>query len=85
VSGPIEILHVNVDQKATARFSRVAGTTTDCRTATPIAWTGETDLTLQTGESVCVEVGHATRVTWHARSVPPAAPLSTAQVHASLP
>jgi hypothetical protein len=88
VSGPIEILHVNVDQKTTAKFSRVAGnsagTSGDCRTAAPLPWNGETDLTLQAGESVCVEVGHATRVSWHGRTLAPA-PAQTAQVHASLP
>jgi hypothetical protein len=86
VSGPIEILHVNVDQKAAPKFSRVAGTSSDCRSGAPFAWNGETDLTLQAGESVCVEVGHATRVTWHARNLKstPAA-LPAAQVHASLP
>ncbi len=84
VTGPIEILHVNVDQKAPARFSRVAGSSGDCRTAAPLAWNGETDLTLQAGESVCVDVNHATRVTWHARSLRPAPAVQTAQVHASL-
>ena len=88
VTGPIQILHVNVDQKAPAKFSRAEGksgqTSGDCRAASPLAWNGETDLTLQAGESVCVEVGHATRVTWHARSLrAPAAP--TPQVQASLP
>ena len=81
VTGPIQILHVNVDQKTAAKFSRLAGTSGDCRTAAPLAWDGETDLTLQRGESVCVQVGHATRVTWHARTLGPA----PAQVHASLP
>ena len=81
VSGPIEILHVNVDQKTSAKFSRVAGAAGDCRTAAPLTWNGETDLTLQAGESVCVEVGHATRVSWHARSLRAVAP----QVQASLP
>jgi hypothetical protein len=84
VSGPIEILHVNVDQKTTARFSRLAGTATDCRAASPFTWNGETDLTLAAGESVCVQVGHATRVSWHARTMPVAAPAAP-QVHASLP
>jgi len=31
-----------------------------------------------------IQVGHATRVTWHARTLGPA-PVQTAQVHASLP
>jgi len=84
VSGPIEILHVNVDQKTAAKFSRLAGTATDCRTATPISWNGATDLTLQTGDAVCVQVGHTTRVSWHARTVPAAPPIPPT-VHASLP
>lgn len=80
VTGPIEILHVNVDQKARARFSRVEG---DCHAGRPLAWDGETDLTLAAGQSVCVEVSHPTRVSWHARTLPPAA--ATSQVRASLP
>jgi hypothetical protein len=86
VSGPIEILHMNVDQKTTAKFSRVAGTASDCRTAKPFTWNGETELTLVQGESVCVEVGRASQVTWHARTVPAATPVAAVpQVHASLP
>jgi hypothetical protein len=79
VSGPIEILHVNVDQKARARFSRVDGATKDCHAGAPLTWNGETDLTLTQGQSVCVEVTHATRVSWHARTVP-----ATPQIQASL-
>lgn len=83
VTGPIQILHVNVDQKAGARFSRVDGATRNCQTGAPLAWNGETDLTLAPGQSVCVEVQHPTRVSWHARTVTGAqfAP----QVRASLP
>jgi hypothetical protein len=84
VSGPIEILHVNVDQKTTPKFSRVAGTASDCHAAAPFAWSGETELTLAAGESVCVEVNHATRVSWHARTLQ-RQPVQSAQVHASLP
>ena len=80
VTGPIEILHMNVDQNARARFSRADATTGDCRTAAPLAWTGETDLTLRAGESVCVQVSGDARVSWHARTVP-----ATAQVPTGLP
>lgn len=80
VSGPMKILHVNVDQKVRARFSRVDGTTGDCHAGAPLAWDGETDLILGQGESVCVEVNRATRVSWHARKVP-----ATPQIQASLP
>jgi hypothetical protein len=70
VTGPVEILHVNVDQKAAARFSRVVGANQDCRFGQPLAWNGESDLKLHAGESVCVEVQHRTRVSWHARPLP---------------
>ena len=70
VTGPIEILHMNVDQKAQARFWRADAATGDCRTAAPLAWTGETDLTLQAGEGVCVQVSGNARVSWHARAMP---------------
>lgn len=80
VTGPMQILHVNVDQKAAARFSRVAGANSDCHAGAPLAWDGETNLTLGQGESVCVEVRHATRVSWHGRKVP-----AMPQIHASLP
>jgi hypothetical protein len=81
VSGPIEILHVNVDQKAGARFSRVDGAIRDCRAGAPLAWNGESDLTLAPGQSVCVEVTRAAHVSWHARTVPAHFP---PQVQASL-
>lgn len=72
VTGPIEILHVNVEeQRAGARFSRVDGATGNCHAGAPLAWNGETDLTLAAGQSVCVEVSRATRVSWHARTVAP--------------
>src|SRR6185312_4942805 len=82
VSGPIQILHVNVDQKARARFLRVDGAIKDCRAGAPLPWNGETDLTLAPGQSVCVAVSHTTRVSWHARTIPGRFP---AQVQASLP
>ncbi len=76
VTGPLEILHMNVDQDGPARFSRADAATGDCRTAAPLDWTGETDLTLRAGEAVCVQVGGDARVSWHARALPPtAAPL----------
>ncbi len=71
VTGPIQILHVNVEQRAGARFSRVDGANTDCRAGAPLEWNGETDLTLASGQSVCVEVSRATNVSWHARAVTP--------------
>ena len=77
VTGPIEILHVNVDQKARARFWRADAATGDCRTAAPLAWTGETDLTLRAGEAVCVQVSGDTRVSWHARTLPATAQIAT--------
>jgi len=70
VTGPIQILHVNVDQKAGAQFSRVDGAIKDCRAGAPLAWNGETDLTLGPGQSVCVAVSRAAHVAWHARTVP---------------
>lgn len=82
VSGPIQILHVNVDQKVGAHFLRVDGAIKDCRAGAPLAWNGETDLTLAPGQSVCVAVSHATNVSWHARTVP--AGRFPAQVQASL-
>ncbi len=71
MTGPIQILHVNVEQRAGARFSRVDGATTDCRAGAPLKWNGETDLTLAAGQSVCVAVSRATAVSWHARTGAP--------------
>ena len=82
VTGPIQILHVNVDQKAGAQFSRVDGAIKDCRAGAPLAWNGETDLTLGPGQSVCVAVSRAAHVAWHARTVP--AGRFSPQVQASL-
>jgi hypothetical protein len=73
VAGPVELLHVNVDRKAGATFLRtpqVAGGIPDCRSGAPLAWDGESDLYVHTGESVCVAVLRDARVSWHARSVP---------------
>jgi hypothetical protein len=70
VEGPVELLHVNVDKKAGARFIRVPnrhGAMPDCGSGAPLAWDGESDLFLQSGESVCVAVVHDARVSWHAR------------------
>ncbi len=83
VAGPVELLHVNVDKKAGARFIRVhnkQGAMADCGSGAPLAWDGESDLFLQPGESVCVAVVHDARVSWHAR------PMSTPAgfQHASL-
>jgi hypothetical protein len=73
VAGPVELLHVNVDKKAGARFIRVPnkqGAIADCGGGTPLAWDGESDLFLQSGESVCVAVVHDAGVSWHARPMP---------------
>ncbi|HEX3904112.1 MAG TPA: hypothetical protein VH853_14830 [Polyangia bacterium] len=70
VAGPVELLHVNVDKKAGARFIRVPnreGAMPDCGSGAPLAWDGESDLYVQSGESVCVAVVHDARVSWHAR------------------
>ena len=73
VAGPVELLHVNVDKKAGARFIRVPsheGVMPDCGSGAPLAWNGESDLFVQSGESVCVAVIRDARVSWHARQMP---------------
>lgn len=86
VTGPLEILHMSVDQEGAPRFSRADAATGDCRTAAPLAWTGETDLTLRAGEAVCVQVKGEARVSWHARAVPAtAAPLPSGLPPATVP
>jgi len=83
VAGPVELLHVNVDKKAGARFIRVPnrqGATPDCGSGAPLAWNGETDLFVQSGESVCVAVVRDAGVSWHARQMPTPAEFQ----HASL-
>jgi hypothetical protein len=73
VAGPVELLHVNVDKKAGARFIRVPhheGVAVDCGSGSPLAWNGESDLYVQSGESVCVAVVRDARVSWHARPMP---------------
>ena len=73
VMGPVRLLHVNIDKKAGARFLRVQkheGSVTDCGGGAPLAWDGESDLVVGSGESVCVAVLHDARVTWHARQLP---------------
>ena len=73
VTGPVELLHVNVDKKAGARFIRVLhheGAAVDCGGGAPLAWNGESDLYMQSGESVCVAVVRDARVSWHARPMP---------------
>ena len=70
VMGPVRLLHVNVDKKAGAHFIRVpqrAGTMPNCDSGAPLAWDGESDLDVGSGESVCVAVNHDARVSWHAR------------------
>jgi hypothetical protein len=71
--GPVRLLHVNVDKKAGAHFIRVPnreGTIPDCGSGAPLAWDGESDLVVGSGESVCVAVVHDARVSWHARQMP---------------
>lgn len=71
--GPVRLLHVNVDKKAGARFIRVPkheGAIPDCGSGAPLAWDGESDLEVGSGESVCVAVLHDARVSWHARPMP---------------
>ena len=83
VTGPVELLHVNVDKKAGARFIRVPsheGMIPDCGSGAPLAWNGESDLFVQSGESVCVAVVRDARVSWHARQMP----TPTGFQHASL-
>jgi hypothetical protein len=83
VAGPVELLHVNVDKKAGARFIRVPsheGAMPDCGSGAPLAWNGESDLFVQSGESVCVAVVRDARVSWHARQMP----TPTGFQHASL-
>jgi hypothetical protein len=73
VMGPVKLLHVNVDKKAGARFIRVPkrdGAMPDCGSGAPLAWDGESDLVVGSGESVCVAVVHDARVSWHARQMP---------------
>ena len=73
VAGPVELLHVNVEKKAGARFIRVPhheGAAADCGSGAPLAWNGESDLYVQSGESVCVAVVRDARVSWHARPMP---------------
>lgn len=70
VMGPVRLLHVNVDKKAGAHYTRVPkhdGAMPDCGGGTPIAWDGESDLDVGSGESVCVAVAHDARISWHAR------------------
>jgi len=55
-------------------------TTGEYLAAAPLAWNGESDLFVQSGESVCVAVVRDARVSWHARQTP--APV--ALQHASL-
>ena len=71
--GPVRLLHVNIDKKAGAHFTRVpnhAGAIPDCAGGAPIAWDGESDLDVGSGESVCVAVVRDARVSWHARELP---------------
>jgi hypothetical protein len=75
VMGPVRLLHVNVDKKAGAHFIRVphrdgATALADCGNGAPLAWDGESDLDVGSGESVCVAVNHDTRISWHARQMP---------------
>jgi hypothetical protein len=72
VMGPVRLLHVNVEKKAGARFTRVpsqGGAMANCAGGAPIAWDGESDLDVGSGESVCVAVVHDARVSWHARQL----------------
>jgi hypothetical protein len=70
--GPVRLLHVNIDKKAGARFLRVPkheGSVPTCDSGAPLAWDGESDLVVGSGESVCVAVLHDARVSWHARQL----------------
>ena len=83
VEGPVELLHVNVEKRAGARFIRVPhheGAVADCGSGAPLAWNGETDLFVQRGESVCVAVVRDARVSWHARPMPASASFQNASL-----
>ncbi len=73
IMGPVRLLHVNVDQKAGAHFTRVPardGAAPDCTGGAPLTWDGESDLEVGSGESLCVAVSRDARVSWHARQLP---------------
>ncbi|HXT94903.1 MAG TPA: hypothetical protein VN853_01290 [Polyangia bacterium] len=70
--GPVRLLHVNVDKTAGAHYTRVPareGAMPDCGGGAPLAWDGESDLDVGSGESVCVAVVHPARISWHARQM----------------
>jgi hypothetical protein len=69
VMGPVRLLHVNIDKTAGARFIRVPkhDGAVDCGSGAPLAWDGQSDLVVGSGESVCVAVLHDARVSWHAQ------------------
>jgi hypothetical protein len=73
IMGPVMLLHANVDKKAGAHFSVVRRHDTampDCDRGAPLAWDGESDLDVPSGETVCVAVARDARVSWHARRTP---------------
>jgi hypothetical protein len=71
--GPVTLLHANVDKKAGAHFIRVRNRDTampNCDGGAPLAWDGESDLDVPSGESICVAVAHKAGISWHARQLP---------------
>jgi hypothetical protein len=73
IMGPVRLLHVNVDKKAGAHFTRVRNhdaAMPACGGGVPLAWDGESDLEVGSGESVCVAVAHDAGISWHARQMP---------------
>ena len=64
---------MNVDKKAGAHFTRVRNhdaAMPECGGGTPLAWDGESELEVESGESVCVAVAHDAGISWHARKLP---------------
>jgi len=74
VAGPIRVLHANADGRTAPKFSRVllVSGAEDCRSATPLAWNGESAVQLQQDELLCVQTERSARVSWHGRALPAA-------------
>lgn len=86
VNGPIRLLHVNTEQRATPQFSRVwvRDGKADCRNGTPLDWDGESEITVGRDELVCVAAAKPARFSWHGRSVPAAPESNVAVARAGL-
>ncbi|HEY4185871.1 MAG TPA: hypothetical protein VGP07_12435 [Polyangia bacterium] len=81
VAGPIRLLHVNSDGRAEPRFSRVwrRDGAADCKSGTPLAWDGQSEVAIQEDELVCVAADGPARFSWHGRSIVREAPAAIQQ------